>query len=121
MISLKRMLLFMLCLNLGCWMVATLFPGSALFKPVIPVSYEDMAGQVQSLAATDPTGMVTLLVGYVWPALVMIVNVLGWALFGFPTLLINLGVPSVISYPILTVWGVCFFYGLIEFMAGRHA
>lgn len=115
------MLLLMLCLNLGCWMVATLFPSHALFKPVIPISYESMTEQVQSLAATDPTGMVTLLVGYVWPALVMIINILGWGLFGFPVLLMSLGVPDVLSYPILTIWGVCFFYGLIEFMAGRHA
>lgn len=121
MISLKRMILFMLCVNLGCWMVATLFPNYALFKPFIPVSYEYMVGQVQSLAATDPTGMVTLLVGYVWPALVMLVNILGWGLFGFPALLMSLGAPAVISYPILTIWGVCFFYGLLEFMAGRHA
>ncbi|MEM4454455.1 MAG: hypothetical protein QXT28_07085 [Thermofilaceae archaeon] len=120
MISLKRMIFFMLCLNLGCWMVAAMFPEHAPISADIPISYEQAVSTLQELKGRDPLSMVALMAGYVWAMFVLLLDVFSWAIGGMPMFLAAAGAPAVITIPVATLWAVCFLLGVIELLSGRN-
>ncbi|MEM2367465.1 MAG: hypothetical protein QXQ50_04440 [Candidatus Bathyarchaeia archaeon] len=123
MISLGRALLFLICLNIACWIVCNTVPIIGVPAPVginINEEYNKLQEMASSVVATNPAGLIAIAFGYIWFGLTLLWQLFSWSLAGFPMLLAALGVPTVISIPLTLVWGLITVLGIIEYVGGRE-
>jgi uncharacterized membrane protein YccF (DUF307 family) len=122
MITFSKVLIFVLCLNLACWMVSQMgvMPSVGLtpFGNVAEKT-EQIQQSVSEIPTKNPENLVTLVTGYVWFALQFFWQLISWIVFGFPMFLANLGVPLLISVPLAMLWFTIFGLFLVEFLGGR--
>jgi len=119
-LNIAKAVLFVICLNLAAWIVVeTNLTGSEGLTPMNPVAgAEEIKQQTMGLVASNPANLVSLMMGYVWPALQLVWRIFSWAFFGLPTLLIMLHAPAVLSYPLTFIWFAVWAIWLAEFVRG---
>jgi uncharacterized membrane protein YccF (DUF307 family) len=122
MISFAKAIIFVLCLNLACWMVAQsgVMPAVGLtpFGNVAEKT-EQIQQAVEQIPQKSPENLVTLVTGYVWFALQFLWQLVSWIVFGFPMFLSSLGLPTLVTAPLGALWFTLFGLFLVEFLAGR--
>jgi uncharacterized membrane protein YccF (DUF307 family) len=122
MIVFAKALIFVLCLNLACWMIAQsgVMPAVGLtpFGNVANKT-EEIEQSVSQVPAKNPENLVTLVTGYVWFGLQFLWQLISWIVFGFPLFLSNLGLPTLVTVPLGALWFTLFGLFLVEFLAGR--
>lgn len=118
--NLAKAILFMLCINLASWMVVQMgVAGTEGLTPLnVTQAYNATKTGVENLVNANPTNLVSLMTGYVWPALQFIWSLFSWAFFGLPQLLFVMGLPEVITYPLTVLWSAVWAIGLAEFIRG---
>ena len=118
--NLAKAILFFLCLNLASWMVVEMgVTGSEGLSPFnVQSSTETMQQEVEALVGANPSNMISLMTGYVWPALQFIWRLFSWTFFGLPQLLFTLNLPNVITYPLTALWVAIWAIGLAEWIRG---
>jgi hypothetical protein len=121
MISFAKAAIFLLCLNLACWMIVQsgVLPAVGLSPLESAAKTEEIQKTVEQVPQKSPENLVTLVTGYVWFALQFMWQLISWIVFGFPMFLSNLGLPSLVTYPLGALWFILFGLFLVEFLAGR--
>jgi hypothetical protein len=74
---------------------------------------------IEKLPTQSPQNMVTLVTGYVWFGLTFLWNLVSWLVFGFPLMLANFGLPSIITVAVGALWFILFGLFMVEFLSGR--
>jgi uncharacterized membrane protein YccF (DUF307 family) len=122
MIVFSKAIIFVLCLNLACWMVAQ----SGVMPAVGLTPFGNSTNKVEEIEKTvsevplkNPENLVTLVTGYVWFALQFLWQLASWIVFGFPLFLSSLGLPSLVTVPLGALWFTLFGLFLVEFLGGR--
>jgi hypothetical protein len=122
MISFSKAMVFVLCLNLACWIVAqsNVVPAVGL-QPFGNLEQQvgNVTQSIEQVPTKSPENMVTLVTGYVWFGLTFLWNLVSWLVFGFPLMLTNFGLPSIITVPLGALWFILFGLFLVEFLSGR--
>jgi hypothetical protein len=121
MISFAKAVIFMLCLNLACWMVnqSGVMPSTGLSPLGNATKTEEIQKSVEQIPQKSPENLVTLVTGYVWFALQFMWQLISWIVFGFPMFLGSLGLPQLVTVPLGALWFTLFGLFLVEFLGGR--
>jgi len=124
--KLAKAILFVLCLNLASWMVTEMnVTGSEGLTPFnAPSTAETMQQEVIAQIGANPQNLVSLMTGYVWPALQFIWRLFSGVFFGFPQILDMLervyGLPSIISIPLKVLWAAIWAIAIAEWIRGMR-
>jgi hypothetical protein len=121
MISFAKAVIFVLCLNLACWMInqSGVMPSTGLSPLGNATQTEEIQKSVEQVPQKSPENLVTLVTGYVWFALQFMWQLISWIVFGFPMFLGSLGLPQLITVPLGALWFTLFGLFLVEFLGGR--
>ena len=121
MVKITRGVMFILCLNLSCWILfeCSLAPSGGLQPAKVTEQMASLNSTISEVQNMNPENLVTLVTGYVWLGFTFLFRLVSWTVFGFPLLLSNLGLPTVITVPLGMIWLTLFGIFLAEFWSGR--
>lgn len=121
-----NLLLFYICLNLSAWLIVNLNITNLQLTFNTPAQL-DMNSKLVGIFGGTVTGLVITALGYQFVgAAVLILTALSWfyeplqmIFYGFPNMLMLLGVPSLISTIISVLVNFTIFVWIFAFMAGK--
>jgi len=117
------LMLFVLCLNFSSWMA---YEGGFLSYQYGYTSLTNITQVETTFNATRvveswqmPTYNIPI-IGDIVSGLFYFFNAIKWLIAGFPSLLMALGAPPIIYFPVLGIWLFLMFMFVVEFISGRR-
>ena len=115
-------LLFILALNLTTWVVQQIdvIPIAGVEPIIEPTEVPEQFNPTATVQGWGGWLTTLYIIGDIVGGLQMLWNAIYVLVVGFPSLLSNLGVPSIVVYPLYALWSFVYFIFVIEWISGRY-